>query len=120
MSKEMNRIQKNGIKYDIFGGVIFSLMVFLITDLKCALVFLLGLAISLINFIISGRIIERLLIEKKSKFFTLTYILKIITVLVFAMPFIWELKTILAYMLGYISHFIFLMIYWIRNERGVE
>lgn len=118
MSKEMNSIHKEVVKYDIYGGIIFSLILFLVTDIKISIIFLFGLALSVINFVITGKIIEKLLIDNKNKYFVIIYVLKIVAIIICAIPFIWELKTILAYMGGYISHFIFLSVYWFKNERS--
>ncbi|WP_300385541.1 ATP synthase subunit I [Clostridium sp.] len=110
MSKEMNNLIRKMIKYDIIGGFIFLLIIFLIFNLKISLIFLLGLIVSLINAIVSGFILENSLKKGKRLLFFFSFLIRIIFILLIAFPFYSDFKEIVSYVIGYISHFIFLVI----------
>lgn len=110
MSREMNNLIKKMIKYDLIGGFISVLIILLVFKLKYSLIFSLGLIVALINAIISGIVIERLLIKGKGALYALSFIIKIGIILIIAFPFYNDFKEILSYILGYISHFLFLVI----------
>lgn len=86
-------------------------------------IFSLGLLVATINFILSGVIIEKT-ISSKRKFikyiFPFSYILRIMTVIIIAYPFIYNIEKLLAYILGFISFFIVLIITWVKMQRGVS
>ena len=110
MSIEMNKLIKQMIKYDLIGGFIFILIILLTVNVKSALIFSLGLIVSLINAIVSGVIIENSLQKGRSLLFPLSLFLRIAIILIIAFPFCSEFIEILSYMGGYISHFLFLLI----------
>ena len=115
MSKEMNKTFKIMIKYDLIGGIIITIILWCLINYKIAFIFLLGLLVSLLNGIISGIILEYSLTKNKSIILSLSYFLRISLILIVSLPFIKNLNTIISYILGYTSHFGFLLIYWIKN-----
>lgn len=120
MSREMKALIKAMIKYDLIGGVIFALIISLPFSFKLASIFYLGVVVALVNFVSSGIILEYCIREKKKLLLILSYTIRIIIILAIATLFISNLHKILAYILGYISHFILLIIYWLRKEKGSD
>lgn len=110
MSIEMNKLIKQMIKYDLIGGFIFILIISLMVNIQSALIFSLGLMVSLINAMVSGVIIENSLQKGKSLLFSLSFFVRITIILLIAFPFCSEFIEILSYIGGYISHFLFLLI----------
>lgn len=120
MSKEMKRLIVGIFKYDLILGFIFSLIISIFLTLKIGAIFFLGVLVALINFSASGIILEICLLKNKKVIITISYFLRIGIVLFIAMFFINNLNTILAYIIGYIFHFVVLTIYWINERKGSD
>ena len=120
MSREMKDIISNMMKYDLIAGFIFVLILSLIFDLKVALIFFLGLMISLINTTINGLVIEYSLLRDKKILLPLSYIFRIIAIILIALPFLNNLIQLLSYISGYLAHFLFIIIYWLKKEKGSD
>lgn len=116
----MKALIKSMIKYDFIGGVIFALIISLLSSYELASIFYLGVVIALFNFISSGIILEYCIREKKKLLLIFSYTIRILIILAISALFINDLHKILAYILGYISHFILLTIYWLRKEKGSD
>ena len=115
----MNKLIFKLVKYDLIAGFIFVLIVSLLINLKVALIFLLGLMISLLNTIASGLILEYSLSNKKT-LLACSYIIRIATIIIIALPFLNNLIQLMAYLIGYLSHFIFIVFYSIRTGKGSD
>lgn len=120
MSREMNKIIIKMIKYDLIAGFIFVLILSLLFNLKMALIFFLGLMISLINTTINGLVIEYSLLKDKKILLPLSYIFRIIVIILIALPFLNNLIQLLLYISGYLTHFLFIVIYWVKNGKGSD
>jgi len=120
MSREMKRVISSMVKYDFIAGFIFVLILSLIFNLKIAFIFLLGLIVSLINTSANGVIIEYAILKNKKIFLLLSYIFRIILIILIALPFIGDFIQIISYISGYICHLILVVIYWLRNEKGSD
>lgn len=116
MSKEMNNLFRKMIKYDLIGGFISLFIIFLIFNLKSGFIFSLGLMVSLANALVSGFILENSLKKGKSLLLSLSFFIRIGIILLIALPFYSEFKEIVSYILGYISHFLFLLISLFDNS----
>lgn len=120
MSREMKDIISKMLKYDLVAGFIFVLVLSFFFNLKVALIFFLGLIISLINTTINGLVIEYSLLREKMILLTLSYIFRIIVIVLIALPFLNNLIQLLAYISGYLAHFLFVTIYWLKKEKGSD
>ncbi|MGG7142209.1 ATP synthase subunit I [Clostridium nigeriense] len=120
MSNEMKRLLKDTVRYDIIFGLIFSLILSLFLTFKIGAIFFLGTLIALINFTASGVILEYCICKNKKLMISISYFIRIAIVLIIASFFINDLKTIMAYIIGYIFHFVLLTIYWIRERKGSD
>lgn len=119
MSKEMNKFIIAVLKYELVGTIIFSLILSILVDINFSLIIVYGLAISFLNFVSNSLITEYVLKKKKKGiFYPMTYFIRILITVVLAIPIIFSLKTVIAFILGYVSHFVFLTLYWIKSQKG--
>jgi len=108
------------IKYDLIAGFIFVLILSLFFNLKVALIFFLGLMISLINTSVNGLVIEYSLLKDKKILLPLSYVFRIIAIILIALPFLNNLIQLLSYISGYLTHFLLVVIYWLKKEKGSD
>ncbi|MDU5106615.1 MULTISPECIES: ATP synthase subunit I [unclassified Clostridium] len=120
MSREMKNTISNMIKYDLIAGFIFVLILSLFFNLKVALIFFLGLMISLINTSVNGLVIEYSLLKDKKILLPLSYVFRIIAIILIALPFLNNLIQLLSYISGYLTHFLLVVIYWLKKEKGSD
>lgn len=120
MSNEMKRLIKDIAIYDIIISFIFLCILSLMFTLKIGLIFFLGTLVSLINFSASGIILEYYISKNKRLIITISYFIRISIVLGIAAFFINNFETIVAYIIGYIFHFVLLTIYWIIHRKGSD
>ena len=123
MNRETKSLLKILIKDVILILAIINLILLVIVHAMLAFIFSLGLLVATINFILSGVMLEKTINSKKKiiKYvFPLSYILRIITIIIIAYPFIYNIEKILAYVLGFISFFVVLTITWLKMQRGVS
>lgn len=121
MGKDVNKFLNEMIKYDLYGGIILSLILSVVVDVKFSIIYLIGIIVALVNFFISGKIIKNRLGNKSGGvLFQSSYLFRILAVVGLAVPFMSQLINLIAYVLGYISHFVFLTIYWIKSQKGSD
>lgn len=105
--------------YDFLTGLIISLIL-LFTYRQYAGIFLLGLLTAVMNFIIGGILTERLVLINKlpSIFFVLVKILSMLLICLIPILFFKDnINQIVAYMLGFTSHLIALVIYALFDKK---
>lgn len=123
MTKEIKVLLKGIIKYDITIGLIFATVIYFILGMKIASIFLLGILISLLNFVFSGIILEKGLINENKiirVLFPFSFLIRIIIVVAIAVPFMYDAKELLAYIFGFVVHFPILIFSWIRRQKGSD
>lgn len=123
MNRETKSLLKILIKDVILILAIINLILLVIGHAMLAFIFSLGLLVATINFILSGVMLEKTINSKKriiKYVFPLSYILRIITIIIIAYPFIYNIEKLLAYVLGFISFFVVLTITWLKMQRGVS
>ncbi|VYU20375.1 hypothetical protein [Clostridium tertium] len=120
MSREMKTVVLNMIKYDLIAGLIFVLALSFIFNIKVALIFFVGLIVSLINTILNGIFIEYSLLKDRKLLLPLSYFIRIAVIILIALPFLHNLIQLLSYISGYITHFLFVVIYWVKNGKGSD
>ena len=52
--------------------------------------------------------------------FPISGLIRILIIVGIAVPFMGKLINLIAYITGYISHFVFLTIYWVKSEKGSD
>lgn len=116
MINEMNKLQVDISKRDAINGLIISIIIALIFSVKVAVVYLIGVCISILNFNISSYAINKWMTNKQSLIVIITFV-RIFLVSLFTLFFINDMKLVLAYVFGFISHYINL-IYCTISRKG--
>ncbi len=111
MKKEFNGL----ILLDIVSSIIIFLVCLFIVSYKVAILYLSGVLIGLLNYIISYICITRLL-DKKFKLCVITFF-KIIVIAIIIIPFAKEKTLVLAYVLGLLTHYLNMIIN-ATNKKG--
>ncbi|SFC33071.1 hypothetical protein [Clostridium uliginosum] len=119
MNKGINKFLKDMVKCDLISGVIISLLIWLISSFTYAEIYLIGISISLINFIVSGYVtINSLEYNKRNKYIPIISFIRIILIIAISMFFINDITIMSYYMFGFISHYILLIANCIKNRKG--
>lgn len=121
MSKEMNKLLKDTTKFDLTTGLLISLLIVLLSSFTNAIIYFVGICVSLCNFIGSGYVITKLISTTKNKSGIISFLitfLRLGLVLVCAVPFIYDVKKIAFYMFGFISHYLVLISYGLISRKG--
>lgn len=122
MSKEMNKLLKDTMKFDLATGLLISLLMVLLSSFANAIIYFVGICVSLCNFIGSGYVITKIIsttTNTKSGIisFLITF-LRLGLVIICAVPFIYDVKKIAFYMFGFISHYLVLISYGLISRKG--
>lgn len=123
MTKEVKVLLNGIIKYDITIGLIFATAIYFLLGMKLAYIFLLGILISLLNFVLSGIILEKSLNGENKIIkilFPFSFLIRIVIVVAIAVPFMYDVKELLTYILGFVVHFPILIFSWIRRQKGSD
>ncbi|MEG0642039.1 MAG: hypothetical protein RR515_05525 [Clostridium sp.] len=116
MSKEMNNLRWKITKYDMMSGLFMSLIIGVIFSFQVAIVYILGVAIGATNFIASIYAVNKWLLNNKVLIISTTF-LRIFIISFLILPFIHEPKLLIAYIGGFISHYV-VLIYCSINKKG--
>lgn len=123
MTTEIKLFLKNSVKYDIILGLSVSIILYAFFGENIAFIYFFGLIVSIINFILSGVILDKSLNGTSSilKFiFPVTYVARIACVAFIAIIFAKEISYLISYLGGFISHFPIIIFSWIRKQKGSE
>lgn len=119
MYKEMNKLLQGMIKYDLWSGILVSLIISITYSFINAGIYFVGILVSLINFLISSYIISKCL-GRQDWMIALTYFLRMGFILVTIAPFVRNSGYLICYMLGFVSHYIVLIVSNLKNREGSE
>lgn len=119
MNKEMNKLLLQMVKYDLGSGILVSLIVILISTFVNAGIYMLGICVALTNFLVYGYIIAKYLGKyKKQWIIVVTYFLRMAFIAITILPFVKNILHVIYYMIGFISHYILLIVFGIKNRKG--
>lgn len=108
MSKEMNNILSKVTKYDMISGLFLSLIIGIFLSLAPAMIYLLGVVISMSNFLVNAYATKRWLLSNELKL-TIISIARILLVVAVIIPFVSRLDLVVAYLIGFTSHYAILV-----------
>ncbi|WP_196001688.1 ATP synthase subunit I [Clostridium sp. 1001271B_151109_B4] len=123
MAKYLRFTVKSVANNDLITATISFLLLVLLGKYKIGLILLLGVIISMLNFIISAKITDMFLNNpKKNKafLFPLSYLIRIITIVAIAVFFSNSLVNLLVFLIGFFIHYIILVITTIKVQKGSE
>ena len=118
MNKDMNKLKKNITKYDIRYGLFIFLFIGLFISKKTAVIYIFGVVIALINFLTSVYTTCKWMGTKNDILF-MTTVLRILVVVACIFPFIHNIKLLLAYVSGLVTHSILLICCGV-NRKGCD
>lgn len=110
------------IKNSKFTGSIVGIVTIILIKtfgLKIASIYVLGAILGILTSLTNGVIMEKYLMSKPL-IINIGYVLRILLIIVIAIPFSKELITFLAYLGGFITHHICLIFYWIFIRKGSD
>lgn len=119
MSKEMNNLLRNTIKYDLGSGILISLLIVLSSSLLYAMIYLLGIVVGLLNFLCSYYVTNKFLFKQGASSVIALFItiFRIMLVIIIAVPLVNNLKYVALYLAGFISHLIIMSISCILKNK---
>ena len=123
MTEDLNKIVKSVAKNDLISGVVLFLIISLLGQYKSGAVLLAGTIISMINFIASAVITDKVLDNpKKNKgiLFSLSYLIRIVSIVAIAVVFSKKISYLLSFLIGFFIHYIILVITTINVQKGSE
>ena len=106
MSKEMNKLLHTVIKYDLRSGILISLLIVLSSSFLNAMIYFLGIIVGMLNFVCSYYVTTKILFKGgvKSILAILITFLRILFVVIIAIPLRNNLTFVIFYVCGFISH----------------
>jgi hypothetical protein len=119
MEKSLKELILKNSKLDIIVMSVITLSIFIFVNSKVATVYFIGAMVSVVNFIISGYFMSKFL-TKNSLFYGIAYALRIFLILLVGMAFANEFIMLSAYIGGFVTHHVCLIIYWIFIKKGSE
>ena len=101
MSKEMNNLERKITKYDMIIGLFMSLIISIFFSFKFAMTLFLGIVVGMLNYLAISFSTKRWLGESKV-FILMASFGRILLVVIAILPFVNNIKLVLAYLLGII------------------
>lgn len=123
MAKELKKTVKSVANNDLMSGIVLFLILVLLGQYKIGVIVLIGLVVSMLNFITSAIITNKFINKpQKSKaiLFPLTYLIRIVSVVAIAVVFSNKISNLLAFLIGFFIHYIILVITTIKVQKGSE
>ena len=118
MNKDMNKLKSKITKYDIGIGLFIFLFIGLFISKKTAVIYMFGVVIALINFLISMYAKYKWMGTKNDIVLMLT-VLRVLVVVACVLPFIHNINLVIAYVSGLITHSILLICCGV-NRKGCD
>lgn len=121
MPKDLKKLVESVTKNDLISGISLFLILVLLGQYKIGYILLIGLIVSMINFIISSIITNKFLNNpKKSRaiVFPLSYLIRVIIIVAIAVVFSNKISNLLAFLIGFFIHYLILVITTIKSKEG--
>lgn len=110
MSKDMNKLLQQTIKYDLGSGLLIALLIVLSSSFLNAMMYFLGIIVGMLNFVCSYYVTTKMLFEggARSVLAVLITFFRILAVVIIAIPLMNNLRFVVLYVVGFISHLVVL------------
>ena len=121
MPKDLKNIIKSVANNNLISGIVVFLILVLLKQYNIGLIILIGLIVSMLNFIVSAIITSMYLSKlKKNKaiLIPLSYLIRIVIIVAIAVVFSNRIENLLAFLLGFIIHYVILGITTIKVQKG--
>ena len=123
MAKDLNEIVKSVAKNDLIIGITLLLILVLLRQYNIGIILLVGLIVSMINFIVSAIVTNGFLNKpqkNKTILFPMSYLIRIVSIVAIAVVFSNKISYLLAFLIGFFIHYIILVITTIKVQKGSE
>lgn len=123
MTEDLNKIVKAVAKNDLISGSFLFLIFLFLGQYKSGAILLVGAIVSMVNFIVSAFITNKFLSnhkKNKSILFSLSYLIRIVSIVAIAVVFSNKMSYLLAFLIGFFIHYIILVITTIKVQKGSE
>ena len=119
MNKRMNNLLLHMVQYDLVSGLFISLIIGIISTFVNAGSYLAGISVAAINFFVSGYVISKYLGQNKKQLYIIAiYFLRLGFIVITMIPFVKNGNLIIFYTIGFITHYIMLIVFGIKNRKG--
>lgn len=115
MGNEMKELGVKTSKYDILSGLVISLIILYIFSFNHAMVYLLGVIVAVMNFLISIYAYEKWFLNN-SFLFVISTIVRITVIPIIIIPFRHDTILVVTYVAGFTAHFVNLSYCRIRKK----
>lgn len=105
MDNGMNELGVKTSKYDIVFGIAISLIILYVFSFNHAMIYLLGVVVAVINFLVSIYAHEKWFLSN-SFLFVICTIIRITLIPIIIIPFQQDLTLVVTYVAGFTSHFV--------------
>lgn len=106
MNRDMNKLLKNVTKYDLISGLLMFLVIGFIKSFTFATIYIIGISVALINFVISAYMTFKYLGKEghAAKVLIVSF-LRVALIIIIAACFIKNTKYITFYIIGLVTHY---------------
>lgn len=119
MNKDVNKLLLYTVKYDLISGLFIALIILIISTFVNAGSYFAGISVAAMNFFISGYIISKYLGKIKRQWYIIaSYFFRLGFIVITMMPFVRNGNLIIYYIIGFISHYIILIVFSRKNRKG--
>lgn len=119
MNKEINKLLLPIVKYDLVSGLFITLIIWIISTFTNAGSYLAGMCVATTNFFVSGYIIAKYIEKNEKQYFVFaSYFFRFGFIVISMLPFVKDNNLIVCYTVGFISHYIVLIVFSIKNRKG--
>ena len=120
MNKEMNKLLLHMVQYDLVSGLFISLVIGIISTFINAGSYLAGIGVATINFFVSGYVMSKYLGKgKKQLLIIVSNFLRMGFIIITILPFVKNISFMIFYIIGFITHYIIMLIVFsIKNRKG--
>jgi ATP synthase protein I len=119
MNKEVNKLLLKMVKYDLESGLFIALIIRIVSNFANAGSYLVGMCVAAINFFVGGYVISNYLGKGgKALIIIASYFLRMGFIVIAMLPFIKNINLVAFYVAGFITHYIVLVVFGIKNRKG--
>lgn len=117
MNKEVNKLLLQTAKYNLGSGLLISLIIMLISTFINAGIYMVGVCVAVVNFLISGYVIGKFLGKNKKVWIIIpTYFMRMTFIVITMLPFAKNIQHMIYYIAGFVSHYVLLIVFRIKRK----
>lgn len=119
MNKVMNKLLLKQVQFDLGSGLFIALVIGIISTFINAGSYFAGISVAAVNYFVSGYVILICLEQnKKQLFIIVSYFLRLGFIVITIIPMTKSMNLMIFYVVGFITHYILLVVLGIKNRKG--